>query len=100
MAGIGGFLFAAGGILYAYSELGVQAGNINDCISSSICRIIFWLLCSNSFNKVVSLKKGDSKLISTHDLGIVQGDEGIVVSRLNPMGKIRVKGITVEAKSN
>ena len=44
-------------------------------------------------------KEVDSKLISTRDLGIVQGDEGIAVSRLNPMGKIRVKGITVEAKS-
>ena len=42
MAGIGGFLFAAGGILYAYSELGVQAGNISLILSAVVfCRIIF-----------------------------------------------------------
>ena len=49
VAGIGGFLFAAGGILYAYSELGVQAGNISLIVHSSICVSFFWLLRSNSF---------------------------------------------------
>ena len=100
VAGIGGFLFAAGGILHAYSELGVQAGNISLIVSAVVFAVsFFWLLRSNSFNKVALKKEVDSKLISTRDLGIVQGDEGIAVSRLNPMGKIRVKGITVEAKS-
>ena len=41
----------------------------------------------------------DSKLISSRDLGIEPGDEGITLSRLAPIGKARIKGINVEAKS-
>ena len=32
-------------------------------------------------------------------LGIVPGDEGLTLSRLAPIGKARINGITVEAKS-
>lgn len=100
VAGIGGFLFAVGGIAYAYSELGVLAGNISLIASGLVFVIIFfWLLRSNSFNKVALKKEVEGKLVSSRDLGIEPGDEGITISRLNPIGKIRVKGITVEAKS-
>ncbi|MCE5225461.1 MAG: NfeD family protein [Porphyromonadaceae bacterium] len=100
VAGIGGFLFAAGGVAYAYSKLGLLAGNIS-LISAGLVFAIsfFWLLRSNSFSKVALKKEVDGRLVSSRDLGIEPGDEGITLSRLNPMGKIRVKGITVEAKS-
>ena len=41
----------------------------------------------------------DSKLVSTRDLNIKPGDEGITISRLAPIGKARVNGIVVEAKA-
>ena len=100
VAGIGGFLFAAGGVAYAYSKLGLLAGNIS-LISAGLVFAIsfFWLLRSNSFSKVALKKEVGGKLVSCRDVGIEPGDEGITLSRLNPMGKIKVKGITVEAKS-
>ena len=41
----------------------------------------------------------DSKLEPRRDLGIVPGDEGLTLSRLAPIGKARINGFTVEAKS-
>ena len=79
VAGVGGFLFAAGGLFYAYS------------VSTP--------LRSKSFNRVALKTDIDSKLVSSRDLGIVPGDEGLTLSRLAPIGKARINGITVEAKS-
>ena len=54
---------------------------------------------SRSFNKIALKTDIDSKLTSSRDLGIEPGDEGITLSRLAPIGKARIKGINVEAKS-
>ena len=75
LAGIGGAIFAIGGVVFA------------------------WLLRSRSFNKIALKTDIDSKLTSSRDLGIEPGDEGITLSRLAPIGKARIKGINVEAKS-
>lgn len=98
-AGIGGFVFAIGGIIYAYTT-GTIIGHIT--LGGSIVvfgGLFFWLLRANSFKKVALHTDVDSKLTSSRDLGIVPGDEGITLSRLAPIGKANIKGITVEAKS-
>ena len=85
VAGVGGFLFAAGGLFYAYS-VSTPIGNVTLAVSSLVFAASFiWLL--------------RSKLVSSRDLGIVPGDEGLTLSRLAPIGKARINGITVEAKS-
>ena len=97
VAGVGGFLFAAGGLFYAYS-VSTPIGNVTLAVSSLVFAASFiWLLRSKSFNRVAL--KTDSKLVSSRDLGIVPGDEGLTLSRLAPIGKARINGITVEAKS-
>ena len=84
VAGVGGFLFAAGGLIYAYS-VGTPVGNVTLAVSLLVFVASFvWLLRSKSFNR---------------DLGIVPGDEGLTLSRLAPIGKARINGIMVEAKS-
>lgn len=99
LAGIGGFLFAAGGIIFAYS-VGTITGNIALIASVVIFGITFaWLMRSNSFGRVALKTDINSKLISSRDLGIQPGDEGITLSRLAPIGKARINGINVEAKS-
>ena len=52
-----------------------------------------------SFRRVALNKDVDSKLVSSRDLGINPGDEGITLSRLAPIGKARIKGVVVEAKA-
>ncbi len=99
IAGIGGALFAIGGVAYAYLE-GAWVGHLTLSLSIITFGIIFaWLLRSRSFNKIALKTDIDSRLTSSRDLGIEPGDEGITLSRLAPIGKARIKGIDVEAKS-
>lgn len=99
IAGMGGFLLASGGLTYAYIT-SITMGHIT-LVSSIVifCVIFFWLLRSKSFSKVALHTEVDSKLISSRELGIVPGDEGITLSRLGPIGKASINGVIVEAKS-
>ena len=99
IAGIGGALFAIGGIAYAYS-VSAQAGNIT-IVSSIIAfgSVFFWMLRSNSFNRVALKKNIESTVSSPRDENLHVGDEGVTLSRLAPIGKARFNNITVEAKS-
>ncbi|MDL2222158.1 NfeD family protein [Parabacteroides sp. OttesenSCG-928-N08] len=99
IAGISGFLFAIGGLIYAYM-VNATMGHI--ALATSVvtfAAIFFWLLRAKSFNRVALHTDVDSKLVSSRELGIEPGDEGITLSRLAPIGKATIKGITVEAKS-
>ena len=98
-AGIAGALFAIGGIAYAYT-VSISTGNIT--LGSSAVAfggLFFWLLRSNSFNRVALKTDIDSKVSSPRETGLKAGDKGIALSRLAPIGKARFHGITVEAKS-
>lgn len=99
LAGIGGFLFAVGGIVYAY-QLGAWAGHVTLIGSILVFAGIFvWMLRARSFNRVALKTDVDSRLASCHEQGIRPGDEGITLSRLAPIGKARINEVTVEAKS-
>lgn len=99
LAGVGGFIFAIGGVVFAYT-VGPWVGHLTLTISLVMFVATFaWLLRSRSFSKVELKTDIDSKLISTRDLGIQPGDEGITLSRLAPIGKARIRDVTVEAKA-
>jgi membrane-bound ClpP family serine protease len=99
VAGIGGFIFAVGGLYYAY-KLSWWTGNIALIASLITFSIAFiWMLRAKSLNRIALKTDVDSKLTSSHDLGIKVGDEGVTVSRLAPIGKARINGVIVEAKS-
>ncbi|MDR0429297.1 MAG: NfeD family protein [Tannerellaceae bacterium] len=99
VAGIGGILFAIGGGIYAYTITPVT-GHITLLASVVVFAVIFsWLLRSKSFNRVALKTDVDSKLTSSRELGLEVGDEGVTLSRLAPIGRASIKGITVEAKS-
>lgn len=99
IASVGGFIFAIGGVIYAYT-VGETVGHIT-LVSSVLAfgAAFFWLLRSKSFNRVALKTDVDSRLVSSRELGIEPGDEGITLSRLAPIGKALIKNITVEAKS-
>ena len=99
VAGVGGFIFAAGGLIYAYS-VDTLAGNMTLAVSLLVfAATSVWLLRSKSFSRVALKTDVDSRLVSSRDLGIIPGDEGLTLSRLAPIGKARINGIMVEAKS-
>ncbi|MDR1557200.1 MAG: hypothetical protein LBS88_09260 [Tannerellaceae bacterium] len=99
VAGIGGALFAVGGMVYAYS---VSPGTGHITLIASVATFggtFAWLLRAKSFNKVALHTDIDSKVTSVRELDIHPGDEGITLSRLAPIGKASIRNITVEAKS-
>ena len=84
LAGIGGAIFAIGGVVFAYT-VGMWVGHLTLSLSIIAFGVIFaWLLRSRSFNKIALKTDIDSKLTSSRDLGIEPGDEGITLSRLAP----------------
>ena len=99
IAGVGGVLFAIGGIFYAYS-IGTVPGHIT-LIGSVVLFVGFfaWLLRAKSFQRVALKTNVDSTLTSTRDMGLQVGDKGIALSRLAPIGKARFGDTTVEAKT-
>jgi membrane-bound ClpP family serine protease len=99
LAGIGGALFAVGGIAYAYT-LNLQTGNITMVSSIAVFGGLFsWLIRSNAFNRVALKTNIESKVLSPREMTLKIGDIGVAVSRLAPIGKARFNNITVEAKS-
>ena len=77
-----------------------MVGNITLGISLSLFVVIFlWMLRSRSFSRVALKTDVDSRLTPSLELGLKPGDKGITVSRLAPMGKIRVGNVVTEAKS-
>ncbi len=99
IAGIGGVLFAGGGLYYAYN-LSPMIGHIT-LIASAILFVIgmVWFMRSRSLNKLALHTNVDSRLESSQDLGIQVGDEGQSLSRLAPIGKAQFGDKTVEAQS-
>ena len=99
LAGIGGAIFAIGGVVFAYT-VGMWVGHLTLSLSIIAFGVIFaWLLRSRSFNKLALKTDIDSKLFFFCVFCFVFGVERITLSRLAPIGKARIKGINVEAKS-
>ena len=64
LAGIGGAIFAIGGVVFAYT-VGIWVGHLTLSLSIITFGIIFaWLLRSRSFNKIALKTDIDSKLTS------------------------------------
>ena len=97
----GGAIFVGGGLYYAYSHLGLHGGNIALAISIITFVITFvWLIKSKAINKIGLKTDIDSSVADEKVMNeIKEGDEGITLSRLNPIGKVKIGQITIEAKS-
>jgi membrane-bound ClpP family serine protease len=99
-AAVAGSLFYVGAIWYAYSRLGTSGGTITLISTIFVFGIAFiWLIKSKALETIALKTDIQSTVASGDSLKIKEGDEGIAISRLNPMGKVRVNGITMEAKS-
>jgi membrane-bound ClpP family serine protease len=88
------------GIYYAFSHLGVTTGLIT---LFSILIIIgiacIYLVKSNALDTIALKTNINSTIAGKEPLKIAVGDEGMTVSRLNPIGKVRINDIIMEGKS-
>jgi membrane-bound ClpP family serine protease len=95
-----GGIFILGGVYYAFSHLGVPEGIIAlTATSIAIGAACVYLIKSKTL-EVIALKTNiHSTVASGESLNISEGDEGITLSRLNPIGKVKVNNIVMEGKS-
>jgi len=100
ITGIGGALFSIGGVYYAFRYLGATGGIITLISMGVAIGIAFIYLIKSKALDVIALKTDINSTVAAKELpDISEGDKGISVSRLNPMGKVRVNNITMEAKT-
>jgi len=100
ITGIGGALFSIGGIFYAFRSLGATGGIITLLSVAALIGIAFVYLVKSKALDRIALKTDINSTVAGKELPkISEGDKGISVSRLNPMGKVRVNNITMEAKT-
>ncbi|MDR0681354.1 MAG: hypothetical protein LBG15_05840 [Dysgonamonadaceae bacterium] len=95
-----GGLFTVGGIYYAFSHLGATAGFVTLILTLLIIGIAFVYLVKSKALDTIALKTNiNSTVASKEPLSISEGDKGISLSRLNPIGKVKVNNIVIEGKS-
>lgn len=100
IAGIGAVLFLFGGIYYAYAFIGPEAGHFTLIASVFLMAVAVWIFLRSRALERMSLKTNiDGKNDPLQGVSMQPGDIGVSVSRLAPMGKVRINGQVVEAKA-
>ncbi|RUT78534.1 NfeD family protein [Ancylomarina longa] len=100
LAALAGILMIGGGIYLSYEHYGNLIGNIT-VLSTLILSVSILALAlkSKTWNRIKLQTEVDSKITKDEVDDIVIGDQGLSVSRLAPMGKIKVNKKILEAKS-
>lgn len=101
IAGIGGAILIGAGIYLAFVNHGVTMGLISLGITLLLSVLFFAIsLRSRTWKKVILDTKIDG---TSHNLpvegSIKQGDKGVALTRLAPMGRVKVNDVVMEAKS-
>ena len=101
MAGVAGFLSMAAGVVCSYVYLGATAGHLALSGSVLLCAFaVYMFVRCRALDKMALRENINSKVDLMRDTNIEVGDTGVAVSRLAPMGKVRVGQAEVEAKSS
>jgi len=100
IAGIVGGVFIGGAIYYAYAFVGPMAGTIT-LIGGLVffALAVWWFMHSKALDKMMLKTDIDGKIEPLKGLDIQAGDIGKTLSRLAPMGKIRINNAVIEAKT-
>ena len=101
IAGISSIVLAAISVWYAYSHVGAVAGNITLVGAFVFSGVAIWLFIKSRALEKMSLKTNVTGTVDKiNEEKIRVGDKGMSVSRLAPMGKVKVNGVVVEAKTS
>jgi membrane-bound ClpP family serine protease len=97
---LAGAAFSIAGIYYAFRSYGAWGGSITLISTLAIIGVAFVYLVKSKALDTISLKTDIHSTVASNDsLSVSVGDEGVSISRLNPMGKVRVNNVTMEAKT-
>jgi membrane-bound ClpP family serine protease len=101
LAGIAGVLSMGAAVYYAYSQIGSTAGHLTLFGGLVLSAIAVWIFIKSKTLEKMSLKTEiDGKNDPLANVKVTKGDTGIALSRLAPMGKVKVNGYVMEAKTN
>jgi len=99
IAGIAGIAFLIGGIVYAFS-VDTTYGIYTMIVAAIALGFAIWYFMRSKILDKISLHAEVDGKIETFDATNIKiGDKGVAISRLAPIGKVKINGITVEAKS-
>lgn len=99
IAGIGGVALMGGGVYLAYANYGPMAGHMT-LAAVLVCNtaMIIYVLKSRTWKKLMLNTNVDGKVeTETHVINV--GDSGVCITRLAPMGKVKVGDTVVEGQS-
>jgi membrane-bound ClpP family serine protease len=100
LAAVGGILLLVGGIYLSYHHYGSTIGHVTVFGTVIFCILsIVIVLKTNTWNKIKLNAEINSKVEKLDESIVNIGDTGVCVSRLAPMGKIKVNKNIMEAKS-
>lgn len=100
IAGIGGVLLIGVGIVLSYQVYGTLVGSYFLAGSLlAIVVIVYYALQAKTWSRL-SLKNAISDNVNTFNSDDIKvGQEGKSVTRLNPMGKVKIGDLIIEARS-
>jgi len=99
VAGIGGLIFTAGGIFLAYDKFGSTGGNI-----ALVCTMFVGVLLlvlsfrSGTWKRLMLDSSIKGQVETVEKQSVNEGDEGVAITRLNPIGKVQVNNMLMEGK--
>ena len=98
ISGVGGVLMVGSAIYIAYSTFGITTGNITLFSALFISAVLLALAFrAKTWNRFM-LKTEVSSTVESMTRPIHPGDKGITITRLNPVGKIRINEIDIEGR--
>lgn len=100
LAGITGFVCLVGAVVYAFLCMSPTVGYATlVAVLLLSATAIYAFLKGKTLDKMALETDITAKVDLTSELNINVGDKGLCVSRLAPMGKVRINGQEVEGKS-
>ena len=100
VAGVAGVVMMLGGVYLSYHHFGSTVGHLTVLGSVVFSLFALWLaLKSGTWNRIMLKTEIDSKVEKLEENVVAIGDEGVCLSRLAPMGQVRIKNQIIEAKS-
>jgi membrane-bound ClpP family serine protease len=101
LAGIASLLLTSSSVYYAYANIGSTAGHLTLLGGLVLSGVAVWIFLKTKTLEKMSLKAEiDGKNDPLANVKVNIGDTGTTVSRLAPMGKVKVNGYIMEAKTN
>jgi membrane-bound ClpP family serine protease len=98
VAGIGGILLVGTGVFIGYQNFGAPTGNVILALTIFAFLIVLTMAFrAKTWNKLMLKTSITANVDSDTEITIHPGDKGITITRLNPIGKVRINNQEVEA---